>query len=211
MLSVCSTLSRCQHSKQGLHGHRYTPYVRCTDLGAVPGETTVSGATWLQETYGYTSNHLWRNFGIIVAFLIFFTGTYLIAVEFISPPDSRGEVLVFPMGKEPKQLDEKDHATPPAKDEEDGQNGPNSTALGVEVQPSQSTVDAMKKEMHSQRDIFTWRNVCCDVRIKNENRRLLSNVSGYVKPGTLTALMGESGAGKTTLLDTYPERGAFLT
>jgi ATPase subunit of ABC transporter with duplicated ATPase domains len=66
-----------------------------------------------------------------------------------------------------------------------------------------ASVQEMKKELHTPKDVFTWRNVCCDVLIKGEPRRLLSNVFGYVKPGTLTALMGESGAGKTTLLDTY--------
>lgn len=30
---------------------------------------------------------------------------------------------------------------------------------------------------------------------------LLNWISGYAKPGTMTALMGSSGAGKTTLLD----------
>ncbi len=37
-------------------------------------------------------------------------------------------------------------------------------------------------------------------------RILLSNVSGFSKPHTLTALMGSSGAGKTTLLDVLAGR-----
>jgi ATP-binding cassette subfamily G (WHITE) protein 2 (PDR) len=57
-----------------------------------------------------------------------------------------------------------------------------------------------------QTDVFTWTDVCYDIKIKGEPRRLLDNVSGWVKPGTLTALMGVSGAGKTTLLDVLAQR-----
>jgi ATP-binding cassette, subfamily G (WHITE), member 2, SNQ2 len=46
-------------------------------------------------------------------------------------------------------------------------------------------------------DVFTWRDVQYDVSIeKGETRRLLDDISGFVAPGKLTALMGESGAGK---------------
>jgi ATP-binding cassette, subfamily G (WHITE), member 2, SNQ2 len=46
-------------------------------------------------------------------------------------------------------------------------------------------------------DVFTWRNLEYDVSLKHgETRRLLADVSGFVAPGKLTALMGESGAGK---------------
>uniref|UniRef100_A0A0D2Y6S9 ABC transporter domain-containing protein n=1 Tax=Fusarium oxysporum (strain Fo5176) TaxID=660025 RepID=A0A0D2Y6S9_FUSOF len=34
-----------------------------------------------------------------------------------------------------------------------------------------------------------WRNVCYDVKVKGETRRILSDVNGWVQPGKLTALM----------------------
>lgn len=36
---------------------------------------------------------------------------------------------------------------------------------------------------------------------KKQTLRLLQDVSGWILPGKLTALMGTSGCGKTTLLD----------
>ena len=46
-------------------------------------------------------------------------------------------------------------------------------------------------------DTFSWEGLSYTVPIGGgEERRLLNDVSGYVVPGKLTALMGESGAGK---------------
>jgi ATP-binding cassette subfamily G (WHITE) protein 2 (SNQ2) len=38
-------------------------------------------------------------------------------------------------------------------------------------------------------DIFSWQNINYVVPVKEGERKLLDNVSGYVAPGTLTALM----------------------
>lgn len=55
-------------------------------------------------------------------------------------------------------------------------------------------------------DIFLWRHVDYVVPYEGRDRKLLDDVQGYVLPGTLTALMGESGAGKTTLLNVLSQR-----
>lgn len=41
----------------------------------------------------------------------------------------------------------------------------------------------------SEAKIFQWRNLCYDITVEKENRRLLDDVFGWVKPGSLTALM----------------------
>jgi len=62
-------------------------------------------------------------------------------------------------------------------------------------------VSPVALEKPSATDIFTWRHLEYTVPISGgEQRRLLDDVSGYVAPGKLTALMGESGAGKVTCL-----------
>lgn len=45
-------------------------------------------------------------------------------------------------------------------------------------------------------NVFSWQHLTYNVRASGEEKTLLDEVFGYVAPGKLTALMGESGAGK---------------
>lgn len=168
--------------------------------GAVAGERLVSGDAWALANYDYSYAHLWRNLGILFGYLFFFWFVYLLTTELNLSTASTAEYLVFRRGHIPKSVQE-----PP--DEEKA--GASPGHAGYDSMPTETTTSGETASVNAippQRDIFTWRNVVYDITIKGEPRRLLDNVSGWVRPGTLTALMGVSGAGKTTLLDALAQR-----
>lgn len=108
----------------------------------------------------------------MIAFLLFFMMIYLVAAEFITAKKSKGEVLVFPRGhtllarKSPKDLE-------------------SDTGNAAVVENTEGTTTKIQR----QTAIFHWKDVCYDIKIKGEPRRILDHVDGWVKPGTLTALM----------------------
>ena len=165
----------------------------CSVVGAVAGARTVSGDAFIEANYEYRHAHLWRNYGILVAMLIFFHCVYLAATEFNRGSGSKAEALVFRPGHAPKYLHE-------GSDLEGSQKTTASVAAG--------SGPLGEKDFHlpPQTDILMWKGVNYDIPVKEGTRRLLDDVNGWVKPGTLTALMGVSGAGKTTLLDVLAQR-----
>ncbi|KAJ7461173.1 ABC-2 type transporter-domain-containing protein [Mycena latifolia] len=163
----------------------------CATTGAKAGADFVHGADYLESSFSYVHSHLWRNFGILIGFMIMFCATHLLATEYISAVKSKGEVLVFRRGQLPSVL---------AADDEE------SSTLN-EKPLSSPTKRPEDVKIHPQKKIFLWKDVCYDIKLKDgSDRRLLDHVDGWVKPGTLTALMGVSGAGKTTLLDVLATR-----
>lgn len=167
----------------------------CSAVGSVAGQEFTSGDAYIADTYEYYYSHVWRNFGILLAFLFGFMITYFVASELNSSTASTSETLVFRRGYVPAYLLD--------ANDEDRSTEENSGYVGKKTHGDE---EMQVHGLQPQTDIFSWRDVVYDIEIKGEPRRLLDHVSGWVKPGTLTALMGVSGAGKTTLLDLLAKR-----
>ncbi|KAK4145658.1 ATP-binding cassette transporter PDR5 [Dichotomopilus funicola] len=176
----------------------------CSSIGAVMGSGFVNGDDYINSGFRYYHQNKWRNFGIILVFIVGFLSFYLYAAENVAAKKSKGEVLVFRRGHKPASFkenkgDAESGGTPVA--------GPVVKADNGHVSDGHSTDGAGM--LQEQKSVFHWNNVCYEVKVKGETRQILNNVDGWVKPGTLTALMGVSGAGKTTLLDCLADRTAM--
>lgn len=186
----------------------------CSTAGAIPGQDAVSGENYLRAAFGFVAGHKWRNFGVLIAFLVGFLLLHLVTTEFVASERSKGEVLVYTRAALRKQ----------------NKSSPKDIEAGTSLTSHHNAIDVAHGEagVEKQASIFHWKDVCYDVQIKGQTRRILDHVDGWVKPGTLTALMvskadhilenilreeskankdkGVSGAGKTTLLDVLASR-----
>jgi ABC-type multidrug transport system permease subunit len=148
----------------------------CSAPGAEPGQNFVDGAAFVQASYGFETTHRWRNFGILIALMIFFMILHLIATEYILSERSNGEVLSF-RRKTMLRL-RKQNAL--------------DTETGAIQRANRGVTDSDNESepgIEKQTAVFHWKDVCYDVKVKDQNRRILDHVDGWVKPGTLTALM----------------------
>ncbi|ETN41231.1 uncharacterized protein HMPREF1541_03166 [Cyphellophora europaea CBS 101466] len=188
-------------------------YQSCALQGSQPGATSVNGADYIQTSFTYTRAHLWRNFGFMWAFFIFFVITTMVGMERMKPNAGGGAVTVFKRGQVPKTI-EKSIETG-GREKSDEESGP-TKHLSEKMERDGDEPAALDDEEHMKQvakneTVFTFRNINYKIPYEKGERQLLNDVQGYVRPGRLTALMGASGAGKTTLLNTLAQRINFGT
>jgi ABC-type multidrug transport system ATPase subunit/ABC-type multidrug transport system permease subunit len=177
-------------------------YQGCALPGSELGRRGVSGSRYLEESFQFTRSHMWRNFGVVVAFTVLYLIVTVLAAEFLSFVGGGGGALVFKRSKRAKKVAAQ---TIQGNDEEKVQNVGDKAALSRGEATSASNGETFKRISSSDK-IFTWSNVEYTVPYGNGTRKLLNGVNGYAKPGVMIALMGASGAGKTTLLNTLAQR-----
>lgn len=165
----------------------------CSIQGSTPDKLTVLGADYIKNAFTYTRAHLWRNFGIIIGWFIFFAVLTMVGMELRKPNKGGSAVTIFKRGEAPEAVQEAFKNKELPSDVEKG-NQTNGAQSDMEKQSSDESGDAVQGIAQST-SIFTWKNVNYTIPYHGKQKQLLQNVQGYVKPGRLTALMGASGAG----------------
>ncbi|PWY63145.1 hypothetical protein BO83DRAFT_441681 [Aspergillus eucalypticola CBS 122712] len=183
----------CSESEMVPYGSSYTElqYQTCSITGSLKAHDSVAGSVYLADHFGYTRDHLWRNFGIVVVLWFLYTVLGSIGLTVMTRESGGSQSRIFKLSKQ--------------RDEESLPKSAASSSSATQTVCEDSQTDGMRTEGASD-STFTFTDVSYTVAHDGEDKQLLHKVSGYARPGQLTALMGASGAGKTTLLDTLAQR-----
>lgn len=160
----------------------------CSYIGVAPGALGLDGDVYLREKFGFSYSNIGRNFAILIAFLI---GLVLINMWLVEKKDwaETGGSLEF------TQLSKRPQGGKSTDLESSGSSSDHEHYIEARPLPdgqeSHNTLERSKST-------FVWRHLKYSVPYRGSNKTLLSNVSGFSKPGTMTALVGSSGAGKST-------------
>ncbi|KAF8511207.1 ABC-2 type transporter-domain-containing protein [Gautieria morchelliformis] len=168
------------------------PNQACTLFGATLGSDTVLGTNYLQVGFGLDKNNIWRmELVVLIGMFIIFQILQLLVLEFYKHGTGGAGINIFiPENAETVKLNAKLRASKESASSD---------------KDEKETDEKPRKNVSSGKP-FTWEKLNYHVPVPGGQRRLLHDVYGYVKPGSLTALMGASGAGKTTCLDVLAQR-----
>ena len=150
----------------------------CPVTGSMPGTNLVSGDRYIELSFSYHYTHLWRNYGILIGYFMFFFVLYGLAVEFVPQvAKGKGDILIFlrhgrkagtnnGLGKELQERNTENSATA--------------------ASPNDAGFEKGFGKLERSRESFTWEKIEYQIPVKGGKKTLLTGIHGFVKPGSMT-------------------------
>ncbi|KAH9999357.1 P-loop containing nucleoside triphosphate hydrolase protein [Russula vinacea] len=152
--------------------------------------------SYLLAAFDMDGRDIWRrNFIVLLGWMLFYQVTQILILDFF--PQRAGSSFSPLFAKETSETRKLNDQLREQK------------ASRLQARTADNVIRKLlllRRMASSDPSVFTWEGVSYHVPVSHGTQQLLSDVYGYVKPGTLTALMGASGAGKTTCLDVLAKR-----
>ncbi|KAF7127970.1 hypothetical protein RHSIM_Rhsim11G0162500 [Rhododendron simsii] len=187
-------------------GNKMSQFIEWTPTMA--GNTTIGKETLENRGLHFRGYFFWLSLGALLGFSILFNIGFTLALTFLNPPRSRAIISNEKLFQ--------------IQGSEDSSNGANTKAKSKSYQKTMSKPHKGDKFNFADRLILPFQPLTLafqDVQyyvetfsamrekgFAQKKLQLLSDITGVLRPGVLTALMGVSGAGKTTLLDVLAGR-----
>lgn len=153
-------------------------YQTCSLPGSTPGSLVVLGDDYLSTAYDFHHDRIWINLGILILQALVFIIISIVATDFLEFTRQGN-----------KQIWIKDSSRLRLGRSKRDRTGIRANSTIVDVPGEESVLPAQ---------ILQWSDISLWVDTDLETRKLLDGICGYVRGGSLMALMGVSGAGKTT-------------
>jgi hypothetical protein len=193
----------------------------CAIAGADKGSTILSGTKWMHVALVFYKEHVWRNFGIIIALWVGFMALGMFMLEKLPAAGSAAGVTLYKRGGGGAFMPrDEEEATATEKAIATSEKPLYTGSAGAAVRKMTSRTSHISRDDRLRRQrtredleqrisrqitnnvhgtTFTWKDLSYTVKADGKDKLLLDKVTGFCKAGTITALMGSSGAGKVSI------------
>ncbi|XP_058191666.1 pleiotropic drug resistance protein 3-like isoform X1 [Rhododendron vialii] len=156
------------------------------------GNPTIGNETLESHGIPFNAYFFWISFGALLGFAVLFNIGFALALTFLNPPRSRAIISNEKVTQTERREDSSNGAKKEAKlkSYENTTSKPHKDQLVLPFEPL----------------TLSFQDVQYYVETPMKKLQLLCDITGALRPGILTALMGVTGAGKTTLLDVLAGR-----
>ncbi|KAH7835973.1 hypothetical protein Vadar_031613 [Vaccinium darrowii] len=156
------------------------------------GNSTIGNETLENRGLFFSGYFFWISLGALLGFAILFNIGFTLALTFLNPPRSRAIIS----NEKVTQM----------RESEDSSHGATKQANFKIGQKTTSKPHKDRLILPFEPLTLSFQDVQYYVETPSKKLQLLCDITGALRPGVLTALMGVTGAGKTTLLDVLAGR-----